>query len=167
MTGHKSVMSKGPLPCVGSIQSKALLLNISLSFGEREEEGEGPEIIYCKVDLSSHISSSTWQWTSEEVWLGCREFLATLLLRLLPDSWGPLHMQTLAGAFVRRSTHAAHPFWSPAPLGCWVQQSGHILVLFLVKPNTGFVTVRDIWMEHTCLKQTETDVPEWPQALMK
>ena len=33
----------------------------------------------------------------------------------------------------------------------WVQQSDHILFLFLVKPDTGFVTVKGIWMGHTCL----------------
>lgn len=66
-----------------SIQSKALLLNISLSLGEREGEGEGPEMTYCEVDLSSDISSSTWQWTFEETWPVYWDFLVTSLLRLL------------------------------------------------------------------------------------
>lgn len=61
MTGHKSLVSKDPLLGMGSIQGKALLLNISLSFGEREGEGEEHELINCKVDLSSDFSLSTWQ----------------------------------------------------------------------------------------------------------
>lgn len=75
-----------------SIQSKALLLNISLSFGGWEGEGEGPEMIYCKVDLSSDISSSTWQWIFEETWHVYWDFLVTSLLRLLQQLRSSSHV---------------------------------------------------------------------------
>lgn len=112
---------------------------------------EGPESIYCKFYLSSDISSLTWQWTFEEVWLGCQEFFGTSLPWLLPwQLWSPSDVD-LTRAFVWRKTHAAYPFWSPALLCSGAPQSDHILFLILIKPANGFVTGRGIWMGHTCL----------------
>lgn len=139
---------------MGSIQSKTLLLNMSFICGKGDRGGrEGPEIICCKVCFSSNISLSTWQWISEEAWLGCWDFLVTLLPRLLLQQHADvpftckLYREILCEeARVLPTLSCLQPCW-------WVQQSDHILFLFLIKPDTGFVTVSSIWMGHTCLSR--------------
>lgn len=156
-------MNKDPLPCVGSNLSKALLLNFALSFGEA---GEGPEITYCKFDPSFNISSSTWQWTSEEVGFGCQESLVPSLPWLLPQQlWCPSHAD-FTRSFCVEEDSCCSSFWSPALLHSGVQQSDLILFLISIKPVDGFVTGRDIWMGHTCLSSRLKPMPLSEHSLL-
>lgn len=97
---------------MGSTQSKALLWNGS-HVGKDMGREMGLKYFIVKL-IFFWTSLSTWQWTSEEVWFGCQEFLATLLPRLLPQELRSPSHANFTKRFPAEKFPAALSFCSPA-----------------------------------------------------